>query len=273
MAYRIAKSRAAPDFSDRVATFAKDMTAWRTHMRNVEKDPSAYQPYPSPQAEPDIVNAITSIDGETFAADFEIVDDSPTPAQNLRLKQERLLITVKSMESAAAHAVMPVGKRRLFNMRIADVLKRDSVRAETIRSKHHEKMKEFVQHQTRKTFEHNILVNETIGKANAAAVEDLLKNKDDIAKNPTKVRKFGMSAKELADHVEKTCGDLSEKIGAAPQPDQDVRPDEDQALIDESTSAQARIDAIERHAAELEHQIEDLTAETIDEWAPTPFPG
>lgn len=273
MTHRIAKSRVrGTDFAEKVDAFAQDMTAWRTHMRNVEKDPGTYQAYPSPVASPDVVQSVASIDGETFVPDFEIFDDGPTPAQVLRLKQDHLLKIVYDLEAQAAHAVLPVGKRRLFNMRVADVRKRDVARRSETVAAHQDKVAKFQRHIQRQQLEHSLLVSETVRKANEAAVEDMLKNKEKILKNPDKQFKFGMSASELADHIEKTCGNLDKKIGTAPELPADIRPADDQALVDESEKAQDRIDAIERHAAELQHQIEDLTAETIDAWAPAPFP-
>lgn len=256
MTYRILASRVkGTDFEAKVAAHAADMTAWRTHMRNVEKSPGIYQAYPSPAPENFVVAAVSSADGETFVSDFEIVDDGPTPEQVLRGKQDSLLSLIRQLEGAAAHAIMPVGKRRLFNMQVADARKRDTLRGNAILSTHHERLKGFSQHQEKVALAHNVAVAQEI-----KAVESL-----------------DIPIEEKIKRINAKCGSVLDKIGDPPQCDVDseickVRSPEDTSLLDKSATMQASIDAIERHAAELAAEIEDLDAQTIDEWRPRSFP-
>lgn len=51
------------------------------------------------------------------------------------------------------------------------------------------------------------------------------------------------------------------------------RPDEDARFLDEQAAREDRRNEIARHAAQLQSDIEDLTAETIDAWVMKPFHG
>lgn len=47
----------------------------------------------------------------------------------------------------------------------------------------------------------------------------------------------------------------------------------DKAVLAQADDSNARVEAVEFHLAQMEAQIHDLTADTIDAWKPAPFPG
>lgn len=61
-------------------------------------------------------------------------------------------------------------------------------------------------------------------------------------------------------------------VGKAFAKEPENRTDDDKKLIEEHVARTARYKAVEAHGAQLTHDIEDLTSETIDAWAMTPFP-
>lgn len=89
-------------------------------------------PYPRDATHPLIEGAVKEVNG-AFVSDFEIVNDDPTDAQVLRGKKDALLHKIYLAEQDATNAVMPpIGKRRLINMREADVLAADGALSATI---------------------------------------------------------------------------------------------------------------------------------------------
>jgi hypothetical protein len=102
----------------------KDNDAW-----NAERL-ARHEPYPKPTAHPDIVAAVATKIGSdgiiTYAPDFEIVNDDPTPEQVLAGKKEALLGAVHQAELNALNAVQPpVGKRRAANLLESDIRQAD----------------------------------------------------------------------------------------------------------------------------------------------------
>jgi CRISPR/Cas system CSM-associated protein Csm2 small subunit len=132
MTFKINKS-AIPhdfDFSAAVAKHAKDLTDWTAHDSEVKAKRA--DPYPPPMAPYTEVNSAIrrNADG-TFEPDFEILDDSPTPAQILRAKKNELLNIVGGMEASAIMEALPLGRRRLRQSLYAKTVTEVMERAET----------------------------------------------------------------------------------------------------------------------------------------------
>lgn len=123
MKVRILKSEAdqIEDFAGKAAAHAVEMKNWRAHMARVKADeanpnidPAArHWPLRQPDAHPLVERAVN----ENDEMDFELVDDTPTADQVLRGKKDVLLALAYQAEQAAIAEVVPVGKRRLLNMR------------------------------------------------------------------------------------------------------------------------------------------------------------
>jgi hypothetical protein len=132
---KIAKSSVWPTFEVEVAAFAHEMRNWRAHMKCVADDEHSgvtgidkHWPLQRPSTHPTVETAVN----ENDAADYEILDDGPTPAQVLAAKKSELMGRVSAAEQAAIAAVVPPGKRRLFNLRENDIRNADAERAAKI---------------------------------------------------------------------------------------------------------------------------------------------
>jgi hypothetical protein len=106
----------AKDKKTQAALYLKDNSAWKAERL------AHHDPYKPPVAHSDIVaSVVTTIakDGTaTFVADFEVVNDDPTPAQVLQEKKTALLRTMQiSLDAATAKVQLPAGKRLLADIR------------------------------------------------------------------------------------------------------------------------------------------------------------
>ena len=68
--------------------------------------------YPRPRAHPLVERAVDEKD----EVNFEIVDDGPTAAEKLAAHKDALWNEVSIAENKAIDAVVPLGKRRFFNL-------------------------------------------------------------------------------------------------------------------------------------------------------------
>lgn len=212
MTLKIAKSQMFEGFEVAVAAHAFEMKNWRSHMVRVAADEAAnvapidrHVAHPRPGSHP-LVEACVN---ENDVADYEIVDDWPTPAQFLAAKKYELLAQVSSAEQVAIASVLPHGKRRLFQMRENDIRFNDAKLASTL----------------------------TAGLLAAAATAVGLKKPVDIE---AELEKRRLPA--------------------------------DTSFLGEQLQRRLRVEAIERAAAQMHHDIEDLTLDTIEAWKITPFP-
>ncbi len=133
MTFKVAKSKILPNFEVSVAQHANEMRTWRAHMSRVDADAKSgvgpderHVAYPKPAAHPFVEAAVNHDD----VADYEIVDDGPTPAQLLRIKKDELLRAVTHAEQAAIEMVLPIGKHRLVGLRENDIRAADAVVAQ-----------------------------------------------------------------------------------------------------------------------------------------------
>lgn len=128
MTHRILKSTIAsvPDFDVEVAAHAAAMKHWRAHMARVKEDEAngvtgidKHAPYGRPMAH----HAVAAAVNENDEADFDVVDDTLEPRKTALMDQ------VNQAEQSAIAAAAPRGKRRLFQMREADIRAADTERA------------------------------------------------------------------------------------------------------------------------------------------------
>lgn len=130
MTARILKSQIGPNFELQVAAYAHDLRNWRAHMARVEQDKQnpdlpdieRHMAHPRPLAPPAVEIAVN----ENGDADYQIVDDGPTPGQVLVEKKRRLMQAVSIAEGLAIAGVCPLGKRRLFNIHETEILAADA---------------------------------------------------------------------------------------------------------------------------------------------------
>ena len=120
-------------FDNLVAIYGQELADWKSHMARVEQDKKngvakdkAYQPFPAPTADPEIMASVDA-DGKPS---YKITDDS---ADVLAAKKTALITKISEAESIAISAVLPpVGKRQIFSMRESDILNADVARAQSI---------------------------------------------------------------------------------------------------------------------------------------------
>jgi hypothetical protein len=124
------------NFAEAVGKHVSDMNDWRLHMVSVGREPTKYVGYPPPQASPLINSAVKEVDDgngmQHWEPDYEIVNDDPPPELMLQRKKNDLFNVVSQMEAVAAAAVLPAGKRRLFNIRHSDIVSADTIRKKFI---------------------------------------------------------------------------------------------------------------------------------------------
>lgn len=211
MTHRVPKSRVGPDFAAAVAAHALEMRNWRAHMKRVGEDEKngvtdpllRHVAYPRPMSHPMVEAAVN----ENDVADFEIVDDGPTPEQALAAKRNDLFAAVSRAEIEAIAMIVPPGKARSFAFRETDIRNTDA-----------------------KAYEKPGVL------AKAASAIGITKPADILAE------------------IEKN------------------RPAEDTKFLADQADRRRRVAAIERAAAQMHSDIEDLTLDTVDAWKMPPFP-
>ena len=126
------------NFAATAASHAFEMKGWRAHMARVKEDEKNDVPierchvaYPRPRGHPLVERAVD----ENDEVNYEVVDDGPTAAELLAARKAELLNEVSAAEGQAIDAIVPVGKRRLFNMRESTIRESDQVMASALYAK------------------------------------------------------------------------------------------------------------------------------------------
>jgi hypothetical protein len=122
-------------FSVAAAAHASEMKSWRAHTARVAEDKKNDVPierrhvaYPRPRAHPLVESAVD----ENDEVNFEIVDDGPTAEEKLASRKAELFYAVTVAENKAIDAVIPLAKRRLFNLREAAILEADRAKSASL---------------------------------------------------------------------------------------------------------------------------------------------
>jgi hypothetical protein len=205
------------DFDLLVRTHVADIRAHAEHHDALRAGDEQRQPYPAPWA-PKIV--LDSIDHVAIAADYEVVDDSPTPEQLLRAAKNALLGRITEAEVAAHHATTAPGKRRLALLREGNVRREDMRRAMAIAAEHR------------------------AGAGIVSAIGSMV----------------GLGKKPLA-HAEAMARAVED------------RSLDDKEFMEGHEARGRRHDALERHAAELAAEVEDIDSlSACEAWQMKPFP-
>jgi hypothetical protein len=181
--------------------------------------------FPAPISHPDIMAAIN----ENGEPDFELIDDSPTPDDVLAMKKGTLFQKVTDAENAALNKVTPPGKRRLFDIKEADVRAADARRLEPINKRRQE-----------------------VSSQLATVLAQLHKTPDDAD--------LAATQKEL----ETESKALSAKMADPESVHAVARPAADQNVLDESVVRLKKRNDIIRQAAQGHSDIEDLTLDNVD---------
>lgn len=122
MPVRLLKSQVPGDFAAVVEAHRQALLAHRATVGE-----------PAPVADPLVERCIRRVAEEggpdDFVADYEIVDDTPSPAEQLRHRKGSLMTEVARAERARLDAISPPGKARLLLLRRADIAAADGKRA------------------------------------------------------------------------------------------------------------------------------------------------
>lgn len=132
MTFKVLKSQhdQIDDFATKAATHAVEMKEWRAHQARVKADEANPDVAPIdrhwPVQRPDPHPLVAAAVNEKDEMDYELVDDSPTPDQQLRAKKNRLIDLVSAAEHAAVETIVPRGRARLFGIRESKIRARDA---------------------------------------------------------------------------------------------------------------------------------------------------
>jgi hypothetical protein len=233
--------RAQPKWRDyakhkenQAALYLKDNSAWKAERL------AHHDPYPKPVAHADIVASVATTvakDGTTtFAPDFEIVNDDPTPEDILATKKSSLLLQVTQAQDAAqTAALLPVGKRRAADIRESDIRANDAkVTTDLLKKSESDRSASFAAYRT------------AYAEWTAAC-----------AAQPAEAELPAKPAPPSA--ATSTMEDITAQVAASRSP-------ADAQLLQDQESRRAKIDGIARAAAQAMSDIEDLTVDNVDSY-------
>lgn len=254
------------NFDVTVAAYANDARTWRAHMERVEADiknpPRSpglqHMAYPRPVAHPLVMAAIN----EAGDADYKVVDDDPTPEQVLRRKKDDLISEISRTETEALSYLVAPGRARFYNMRAADIIADDQRRASKLRDEHDAVMAEVSPLRQRE-----LVLAEATALVQGPDNEDRKLRLALLPKAKQLDRGEASRLSELRDRSDKISGVLSDLDAYHAS----ERPKEDTKFLADYRELQRKQAAIGRRAAQAQHDIEDLTVETIDAWTTPSF--
>jgi hypothetical protein len=136
MTVKIPKSHIFDGFEVAVAAFAKEMKDWRAQEKIATEHDSRKDIHPDEKyvhrKRPSASSLVQQAVNESDVADYEIVDDGPTPEQILRSKKDLLFVQTSKAEQEAILAIAPYSKQRLMSFRESDIRKADKAFADTL---------------------------------------------------------------------------------------------------------------------------------------------
>jgi hypothetical protein len=223
------------------ALYLKDNAAWKAERL------ARHDPYPKPIGHSDIIASVATKVAEdganAFVADFEVMNDDPTPEDILTAKKSSLLEQVLGAEDAAKAAVLlPVGKRRAADVRENDIRVSDAEIASAFLKKRSEDQKAAI-----------AAVNATHAAAVTKWTAEVAATRaiDPKADLPSPPSPPAPPAPEdvgslVAEHIESS------------------RSPEDTKHLREQESRRGKINDIMHAAAQAMSDIEDLTVDNVD---------
>jgi hypothetical protein len=228
---------------DQAALYLKENAAWKAERL------AHHDPYPKPVAHADIVaSAATTVakDGTTtFAPDFEIVNDDPTPEDILATKKSALLLQVTQAQDAAqAAALFPVGKRRSADIRENDIRANDAKVASDFLTKRSDDQKEAW---AVASAAYSTAYAEWTAACTAARA------RDPNGVLPTQ------PAPPAAPATDDVVSIVAAQVTASRSP-------ADTQHLQDQESRRSKIDGIVRAAAQAMSEIEDLTVDNVDSY-------
>jgi hypothetical protein len=226
---------------DQGALYLNDNAAWKAEKL------AHHDPYPKPVAHADIVASVATTianDGTTtFAADFEVVNDDPTPADILASKKSSLLLQVTQAQDAAqAAALLPIGKRRAADIRENDIRANDAkVASDFLKNRSDDQKAAFAA----ASAAYSTAYTEWTAACTAARARD---PKAELPAQP---------APPAAPATEDVVSLVAAQVTASRSP-------ADAQHLHDQESRRAKIDSIARAAAQAMSDIEDLTVDNVD---------
>jgi hypothetical protein len=298
MTYLIPKSTVAryPKFEDQVAQHVTELNFWAERERIVaeeaktpfparpawedfgryddpamaysiaiaeweEKKLKRHDPIKRPQPNGHIESCVRK-DGELFVADYEIINDDPTPDQVLQAKKAALIQAVTNMELQQIESIAPpVGKRRMINFRLGDIAADDENRMRAISKQIadiNDGLNKLAQTIGALMTKHNkFVIDQRVLKEqpDAPVVLEPFTDQDqiDLDEAKRKIEEGHAKVRELSEHIASP-----DDFHAA------NRPAEDHAFLLEQKQRKERAEAVMRKAAQAHSDIEDLTIDTVD---------
>jgi hypothetical protein len=222
----------AKDKKTQASLYLKDNSAWKAE-RMAHHD--SYKP---PAAHSDIMaSVVTTVakDGTaTFVADFEVVNDDPTPADILAAKKSSLLQQVMQAQDAAqTAALLPVGKRRAADIREGDIRANDAkVTSDFLKKQSDDRNAAFAAYRA--------------AYAEWTAACAALDPKAELPAKPAP-----------PSAATPTPEDIAAQVAASRSP-------ADAQLLQDQEARRTKIDSIARAAALAMSDIEDLTLDNVD---------
>lgn len=293
---KILKSNIPADFEDRLASHAKELEAWHSHMRKVanQKDlpphphisefskagrkgrkvsseeigaafldaAEAHRQLRLQRHEPYPAPIADPFIAQFFEDDgsqkkYEIVNDDPTPEQLLTSKKEELFAEAIRLEKAELENTMPsTGKIRLLAIRLSDIEKADAERINAIHTKIAEKNSEIEK-----------LEAAFYSFNNEFFVNGRIPSEEESKLIQEKMASLEKEKKPLiADRAV-----LYSIVASAEAYNASERSAEDQALVEEHAKRLEIQSSIMRWAAHVHSDIEDLTTENFSAFKIKPF--
>jgi hypothetical protein len=228
---------------DQAALYLKDNSAWKAERL------AHHDPYKAPVAHSDIIASVATTvakDGTTtFAADFEVMNDDPTPAEILATKKSSLLIQVTQAQDAAlAAALLPVGKRRSADIRENDIRANDAKVASDFLTKRSDDQKAAF---AAASAAYSTAYAEWTAACTAARALD---PKAELPAQP---------APPAPPPTEDVVALVSAQVAASRSP-------ADAQHLQDQESRRNKIDGIARAAAQAMSDVEDLTVDNVDSY-------
>jgi hypothetical protein len=256
------------DFRKAVEHAIAELTAWETREAEAARGADV-QRYPRPEIMQGLLQAIKSVqqpDGSIkHEPDFVVVDDTVEVAMEkarkqahmMRMRRADLRGKIARAEEEELEKILPQGRRRLLDMKIAAVRKRDEHRSKAAIQNFHARADDHERKRAEQAAAYNVSVQAELTRLGKGA---------------------DLKGAELNRHILEKCGKYTDHVDAPIAPlnlqaeVEGSRPKEDCDLLARKEELQAKIDQVQKHAAEEMDRLEDVPDERLDSWVMNPFP-